>query len=231
LIIINIGWAKRWVQIEDGVLSYAKYPHSASRGTVRIALATISVVPQHRTIHIDSGTSTYHMKTINEEDFKQCVDALRRYKTLSNYIPNAENEDGGMDGSIHRHHNESSISSNDLRVATLRSQQTGLLAGIAPNETGASTSSIELELENIAVILNATARASLDDSSLALHANSTNTSFQHHRASASVSSTSSQKANQSSKTGGKLRFSFTPNKGRLNIFTIIIILNILTIIM
>ncbi|KAI9482535.1 Oxysterol-binding protein-domain-containing protein [Zychaea mexicana] len=76
------GWAKRWFQLSaSGVLSYSTSPASVRRGSIQILVATISINPLQRLIHIDSGTMIYHLKTLTAEDQAKWTKALRDYRT------------------------------------------------------------------------------------------------------------------------------------------------------
>ncbi|CAG8484674.1 3190_t:CDS:2 [Paraglomus occultum] len=77
------GWAKRWVRIEDGILSYYQHPYSPCRGTIYIVLSTVSSNRAFRSIHMDSGTATYHLKTLTNEDFDKWMAVIRKYVNLS----------------------------------------------------------------------------------------------------------------------------------------------------
>ncbi|KAI8147715.1 Oxysterol-binding protein-domain-containing protein [Fennellomyces sp. T-0311] len=78
------GWAKRWFQLSpSGVLSYSTSPASVRRGSIQILVATISINPLQRLIHIDSGTMIYHLKTLSAEDQAKWTKALRDYRTTT----------------------------------------------------------------------------------------------------------------------------------------------------
>lgn len=80
-----IGWARRWFQLSaSGVLSYSTSPASVTRGSIQILVATISINPLQRLIHIDSGTMLYHLKTLNAEDQAKWTNALREFRMLPN---------------------------------------------------------------------------------------------------------------------------------------------------
>lgn len=85
-----VGWARRWFQLSaSGVLSYSTSPASVTRGSIQILVATISINPLQRLIHIDSGTMLYHLKTLNAEDQAKWTNALREFRML----PNNNNEE------------------------------------------------------------------------------------------------------------------------------------------
>lgn len=74
------GFAKRWVTLHQGILSYYLSPTSSCRGSVSISSAAISVVPDEKMIVIDSGSLIYYFKTIKDEDLKKWVDTIRFYR-------------------------------------------------------------------------------------------------------------------------------------------------------
>lgn len=80
---ILIGWAKRWVQIDDGILSYYQHPHGPCRGTIHIVLSTVSSNQAFRSIHLDSGTTTYHLKALTNEQFDEWMMVIRKYVNIS----------------------------------------------------------------------------------------------------------------------------------------------------
>lgn len=44
-------------------------------------LATISIAPKQRTIHIDSGTTTFHLKALSADDFEQWLNCIRKRRS------------------------------------------------------------------------------------------------------------------------------------------------------
>ncbi|CAG8694440.1 15641_t:CDS:2, partial [Gigaspora rosea] len=77
-------WAKRWVEIDNGVLSYYQHPHSPCRGKIHIVLSTVASNQSYRTIHLDSGTATYHLKALSNDDFDAWMTVIRKYVNISN---------------------------------------------------------------------------------------------------------------------------------------------------
>ncbi|KAF9978349.1 hypothetical protein BGZ73_002732 [Actinomortierella ambigua] len=77
------GWAKRWFQIENGVLSYAKDQQGPCRGKVHLVLSTVTVTQASNMIHIDTGTMLYHLKALNEDDYKTWTRVIKASKTVS----------------------------------------------------------------------------------------------------------------------------------------------------
>ncbi|KAF9159533.1 hypothetical protein DFQ26_006424 [Actinomortierella ambigua] len=76
------GWAKRWFQIENGVLSYAKDQQGPCRGKVHLVLSTVTVTQASNMIHIDTGTMLYHLKALNEEDYKTWTRVIKAAKSI-----------------------------------------------------------------------------------------------------------------------------------------------------
>ncbi|CAG8706985.1 15842_t:CDS:2 [Dentiscutata erythropus] len=78
------GWAKRWVEIDNGVLSYYQHPHSPCRGKIHIVLSTVASNQSYRSIHLDSGTATYHLKALTNDEFDAWMTVIRKYVNHSN---------------------------------------------------------------------------------------------------------------------------------------------------
>lgn len=78
-------------------MSYSIHNKSICRGSVQIFLSTISVNPQQRLIHIDSGTMIYHLKTLTPEDFEKWTKALRVHKAR-NMASGLPMNEGSLDG-------------------------------------------------------------------------------------------------------------------------------------
>ncbi|KAL0144932.1 Oxysterol-binding protein-domain-containing protein [Mucor lusitanicus] len=75
------GWAKRWFELSKaGVLSYSATPTSLTRGSIQILLATISLNPQQRIIHIDSGSTLFHLRCQTNDEYKEWTRALKAYR-------------------------------------------------------------------------------------------------------------------------------------------------------
>ncbi|KAL1921926.1 uncharacterized protein VTP21DRAFT_10568 [Calcarisporiella thermophila] len=71
------GWAKRWFELDHGVLSYRLQPLGVVRGTLQVSLCSISESPKEHAITIDSGTIVYQMRAYTAEDYETWVEALR----------------------------------------------------------------------------------------------------------------------------------------------------------
>ncbi|CAO3610212.1 unnamed protein product [Mucor fragilis] len=75
------GWAKRWFELSKaGVLSYSASPTSVTRGSIQILLATITLNPQQRIIHIDSGSTLFHLRCQTDDEYKKWTQALKAYR-------------------------------------------------------------------------------------------------------------------------------------------------------
>ncbi|KAG0253697.1 hypothetical protein BG011_006225, partial [Mortierella polycephala] len=75
------GWAKRWFQIDNGILSYYKVPDSPCRGKVHLVLSTVTVSQASNMIHIDSGTMLYHLKAFTVEDYNAWTKVIKAFKS------------------------------------------------------------------------------------------------------------------------------------------------------
>ncbi|KAG0326083.1 hypothetical protein BGZ99_010137 [Dissophora globulifera] len=74
------GWAKRWFQIDNGVLSYYKDPDSPCRGKVHLVLSTVTVSQASNMIHIDSGTMLYHLKALTVDEYSAWTSVIKAIK-------------------------------------------------------------------------------------------------------------------------------------------------------
>lgn len=78
IVIRYIGWAKRWFELSPtGVLSYSVRRGDIKRGSVQILLATIAISPKQLTIHIDSGTTIFHLRALSSESFDKWLNCIR----------------------------------------------------------------------------------------------------------------------------------------------------------
>ncbi|KAK3844174.1 MAG: Oxysterol-binding protein-domain-containing protein [Linnemannia gamsii] len=87
------GWAKRWFQIDNGILSYSKVQHGPCRGKVHLVLSTVTVSKASNMIHIDSGTMLYHLKALTVEDYRAWMSVIKAFK---------ESEHRAVQESVHR---------------------------------------------------------------------------------------------------------------------------------
>ncbi|KAG0086827.1 Oxysterol-binding protein- protein 3 [Podila epicladia] len=74
------GWAKRWFQIDNGILSYSKIQNGPCRGKVHLVLSTVTVSQASNMIHIDSGTMLYHLKALSVDDYKAWTKTIKAFK-------------------------------------------------------------------------------------------------------------------------------------------------------
>ncbi|KAL9547865.1 hypothetical protein MBANPS3_005961 [Mucor bainieri] len=80
--VLIFGWAKRWFELSStGVLSYSVRSGDIKRGSLQIMLATIAIAPKQRTLHIDSGTTTFHLKALSADDFDQWLNCVRKQRS------------------------------------------------------------------------------------------------------------------------------------------------------
>ncbi|KAF9925260.1 Oxysterol-binding protein- protein 3 [Linnemannia zychae] len=87
------GWAKRWFQIDNGILSYSKVQNGPCRGKVHLVLSTVTVSKASNMIHIDSGTMLYHLKALTVDDYKAWTSVIKAFK---------ESEHRAVQESVHR---------------------------------------------------------------------------------------------------------------------------------
>jgi hypothetical protein len=78
------GWARRWFQLDTrGTLAYFEDRFSPSRGTVDLHRCTITRIPQRLAMTIDSGSDTWHLRALNEDDFRRWSDQLNAIRAQS----------------------------------------------------------------------------------------------------------------------------------------------------
>ncbi|CAO3609009.1 unnamed protein product [Cunninghamella blakesleeana] len=86
------GWCRRWFELSSkGLLSYSVNPGGIKRGSIQILMTMISIYPKQRTIHLDTGTTVYHLKALTKENFDSWVDVFRRQRALGQ-----RNKDAGI---------------------------------------------------------------------------------------------------------------------------------------
>ncbi|KAG8999859.1 hypothetical protein FRB94_005884 [Tulasnella sp. JGI-2019a] len=79
------GYAKRYFTLSSlGLLSYATHPGGPIRDQITLRLASISSLADQnaRSIHIDSGTATFHLKALGPNDYALWMAAFRRFCTF-----------------------------------------------------------------------------------------------------------------------------------------------------
>ncbi|KAG8966471.1 hypothetical protein FRC03_011920 [Tulasnella sp. 419] len=79
------GYARRYFVLSTGgILSYSFEPGAPVRDQITLRLASISssANERSRSIHIDSGTSTFHLKALTRTEYALWMSALRRFCTF-----------------------------------------------------------------------------------------------------------------------------------------------------
>ncbi|KAH9389723.1 hypothetical protein TYRP_007270 [Tyrophagus putrescentiae] len=78
------GWHKRFFQLSEGILSYAKSASDISKGKTRgvidVGQTVISTKASSRRIDIDSGSDIFHLKVKKPDNFNQWVLALKNHR-------------------------------------------------------------------------------------------------------------------------------------------------------
>ncbi|QRW05630.1 oxysterol binding protein [Ceratobasidium sp. AG-Ba] len=81
------GYARRYfVLTVSGVLSYSFDPKSPMRDSILLRHASLSSSQRRRDIHIDSGTSTFHVRALTQDDFDVWIGACRKFVNISGEI-------------------------------------------------------------------------------------------------------------------------------------------------
>ncbi|KAN0060664.1 Oxysterol-binding protein 3 [Thecaphora frezii] len=74
------GYAKRFFALtNDGLLMYAMSPDKPARDAIEIPHASVTSSKKHGTIHVDSGSSVFHLKMLNDQDFELWRTHLRSF--------------------------------------------------------------------------------------------------------------------------------------------------------
>jgi Sec-independent protein translocase protein TatA len=81
LSLFTVGWAKRWFQIDNGILSYSKIQNGPCRGKVHLVLSTVTVSQASNMIHIDSGTMVYHLKALTSDEYRTWTSIIKEFKS------------------------------------------------------------------------------------------------------------------------------------------------------
>ncbi|KAG0337494.1 hypothetical protein BG004_007624 [Podila humilis] len=125
------GWAKRWFQIDNGILSYSKFQNGPCRGKVHLVLSTVTVSQASNMIHIDSGTMLYHLKALNVDDYKAWTRTIKAFKTAEHRaahdsVTRLARRDSLQNRSLHRN---SWITSSSTDVDQLKEIMSAMDAG------------------------------------------------------------------------------------------------------
>lgn len=73
------GWAKRWCVIKEGSLSYAKDESSVIRGSIHLPHSVVTFDYDALLVIIDSGSSLFRFKFLNDTDFQNWEQILMYY--------------------------------------------------------------------------------------------------------------------------------------------------------
>ncbi|CDS00049.1 related to OSH3-Member of oxysterol-binding protein family [Sporisorium scitamineum] len=74
------GYAKRFLVLtNEGILTYAISPEKATRDAIEIPHASVTSSMRHGTIHVDSGSSVFHLKALSPQDFEAWRTHLRSF--------------------------------------------------------------------------------------------------------------------------------------------------------
>lgn len=74
------GYAKRFLVLTNqGILTYAISPEKATRDAIEIPHASVTSSMRHGTIHVDSGSSVFHLKALSPQDFEAWRSHLRTF--------------------------------------------------------------------------------------------------------------------------------------------------------
>jgi hypothetical protein len=75
---VPTGYARRYFVLHtNGTLSYSIRQGEVIRDEISLSNAAFSSSPANRSIHVDSGTATFHMRALTESDYNQWMAALR----------------------------------------------------------------------------------------------------------------------------------------------------------
>ncbi len=74
------GYAKRFLVLtNEGILTYSISPDKATRDAIEIPHASVTSSMRHGTIHVDSGSSVFHLKALSPQDFEAWRTHLRSF--------------------------------------------------------------------------------------------------------------------------------------------------------
>ncbi|PWZ03115.1 hypothetical protein BCV70DRAFT_197348 [Testicularia cyperi] len=74
------GYAKRFLVLtNEGILTYSISPDKPTRDSIEIPHASVTSSKRHGTIHVDSGSSVFHLKTLSPQDFEAWRSHLRSF--------------------------------------------------------------------------------------------------------------------------------------------------------
>ncbi|GAK63021.1 oxysterol binding protein [Moesziomyces antarcticus] len=74
------GYAKRFLVLtNEGILTYSISPDKPTRDAIEIPHASVTSSKRHGTIHVDSGSSVFHLKALSPQDFEAWRTHLRSF--------------------------------------------------------------------------------------------------------------------------------------------------------
>ncbi|UZJ54653.1 hypothetical protein CBS101457_003973 [Exobasidium rhododendri] len=74
------GYAKRYLILtSEGLLTYSLSPDKPTRDSIEIPHASVTSSKSHGTLHVDSGSSVFHIKLLQAEDFEAWRFHLRSF--------------------------------------------------------------------------------------------------------------------------------------------------------
>lgn len=74
------GYAKRFLVLtSEGILTYSLSPDKPTRDSIEIPHASVTSSKRHGTLHVDSGASVFHLKTLSPQDFEAWRSHLRSF--------------------------------------------------------------------------------------------------------------------------------------------------------
>ncbi|KAG8841502.1 hypothetical protein FRB91_004957, partial [Serendipita sp. 411] len=79
-----IGYARRYFVLRNnGTFSYSLHPGDEKiRDQILLINAAFSSSPANRSIHVDSGQATFHLRTFTQEDYDKWMESLRQFITM-----------------------------------------------------------------------------------------------------------------------------------------------------
>ncbi|KAG8754479.1 hypothetical protein FRC14_005023 [Serendipita sp. 396] len=94
------GYARRYFVLRNnGTFSYSLHPGDEKiRDQILLINAAFSSSPANRSIHVDSGQATFHLRTFTQEDYDKWMESLRQFITMPRPMSAA---DGTLRHSIH----------------------------------------------------------------------------------------------------------------------------------
>ncbi|KAF8326035.1 uncharacterized protein EI90DRAFT_3071251 [Cantharellus anzutake] len=116
------GYARKYFTLKsDGDLSYAAQPNGIVRDHLVLRLATISSSERSNELHIDSGTSTFHLRCLERSDYDMWLSAFRKFLVTraSSKILDANVKSSPSGGSSNHSHIESPTQTLDPHTPTM----------------------------------------------------------------------------------------------------------------